>query len=134
MTIFYTPGWSVVTLTGGSEPEKVQGAVVEANLFSMLGVAAAPSVPARRTYHWQRAPCVIHFVRRCIFRFADRLCEPCQPFPGAWHSAGAGVCSACSTGGRTWTSGPATAHRGPGAGSGGRSGGPAVCVLRQSGR
>ena len=45
MTIFYTPGWSVVTLTGGSEPEKVQGAFVEANLFSMLGVAAAPSVP-----------------------------------------------------------------------------------------
>jgi predicted permease len=41
MTIFYKSGWGVQTLTGGGEPEKVQGAFVAANFFSMLGVAPA---------------------------------------------------------------------------------------------
>ncbi len=39
MTIFYKPGWGVQTLTAGGEPEKVQGAFVAANFFTMLGVA-----------------------------------------------------------------------------------------------
>lgn len=38
LTVFYIPGWSVVTLTGGEEPEKVQGAHVSANFFSLLGI------------------------------------------------------------------------------------------------
>lgn len=37
LAIFYKRGWSVVTLTGG-EPEKVQGAFVSANLFTLMGV------------------------------------------------------------------------------------------------
>jgi len=37
LAIFYKRGWSVVTLTG-EEPEKVQGAFVSANLFTLMGV------------------------------------------------------------------------------------------------
>jgi predicted permease len=37
LAIFYKRGWSVVTLTG-DEPEKVQGAFVSANLFTLMGV------------------------------------------------------------------------------------------------
>ena len=39
LTIFYIPGWSVMTLTGAQEPERVQGAHVDANFFSLLGIA-----------------------------------------------------------------------------------------------
>ena len=39
LTIFYIPGWSVMTLTGGQEPEKVQGAHVSASFFPLLGIA-----------------------------------------------------------------------------------------------
>jgi putative ABC transport system permease protein len=38
MTVFYKSGWSVMTLTGVPEPEKVQGAHVDENLFPILGV------------------------------------------------------------------------------------------------
>jgi predicted permease len=34
---FYKRGWSVLTLTAGDEPEKVQGAFVAANFFALLG-------------------------------------------------------------------------------------------------
>lgn len=37
LAITYRTGWSAVTLTGGSEPEKVQGAFVSPNLFGMFG-------------------------------------------------------------------------------------------------
>ncbi len=37
LAIFYKRGWSVVTLTG-EEPEKVQGAFVSTNLFTLMGV------------------------------------------------------------------------------------------------
>src|SRR6266446_1550764 len=37
LAVFYKRGWSVVTLTG-EEPEKVQGAFVSANLFTLMGV------------------------------------------------------------------------------------------------
>jgi predicted permease len=37
LAIFYRRGWSVVTLTG-EEPEKVQGAFVSANFFTLMGV------------------------------------------------------------------------------------------------
>jgi putative ABC transport system permease protein len=37
LAIFYKRGWSVVTLTG-EEPEKVQGAFVSANFFTLMGV------------------------------------------------------------------------------------------------
>lgn len=37
LAIFYKRGWSVVTLTG-EEPERVQGAFVSANLFTLMGV------------------------------------------------------------------------------------------------
>lgn len=37
LAAFYKRGWSVVTLTAGDEPAKVQGAFVAANFFSLLG-------------------------------------------------------------------------------------------------
>jgi len=37
LAITYRTGWSAVTLTGGNEPEKVQGAFVSPNLFGMFG-------------------------------------------------------------------------------------------------
>ncbi|MBV9886281.1 MAG: ABC transporter permease [Acidobacteria bacterium] len=37
MAIFYKRGWSVLTLTADVEPQKIQGAFVSSNLFSLLG-------------------------------------------------------------------------------------------------
>src|SRR5882724_8182426 len=37
LAIFYKRGWSIVTLTG-EEPEKVQGAFVSTNLFTLMGI------------------------------------------------------------------------------------------------
>lgn len=37
LAITYRTGWSLVTLTGGNEPQRIQGAFVSPNLFGLLG-------------------------------------------------------------------------------------------------